>query len=486
MTKSSLNSPAYASDMANLAQGGFNPKLRFLFKVKFTLTPDALNLAANLDGFAQESISDLTFTVKRIDLPTIDYEYDEANYYNFKTKILKSIKYSDVAFDFYDDVGNRSLNFFNLVLKLWMPISRMEDSASFDPENSGFQVTQAYSRSSSNRWLFDNNANILQNVVIEQFFMSSSGKPLLNRYTFTNPRISNFDIDGLDHDGSTTPNLIKAKFDFDALHIITDEHVSNSVIQQFSHSDIMKEGTGSGFDGAGRFKNTSSGLGAADGFGVSPLDPNDLQKAPNISPNLIEDSIKSASARDSSASVTAEGFGFGKLPSSPPPWAAKPNTSLFTSNPEDSLGNMFTGAKGVDGKGFKLNTSSVVNNFGQKPGGLGAPDGFFGGLQKEAQKKIDNFSFSDTVLAPIARNAQSVVRNEIAKLRNKPIQALQRAVQKAIPNNKFIPYSVGADLARAASGTLNSATPKIPTVLTDSAALTKNIKDLVKQPPPGG
>lgn len=248
------NSNSYAPAIADFS-GGNNPKSKFLFKVKFEFNPQAIQIIKSLTPLIDDDAfsSKLSYNIMKIDLPKIEFDYEDINLYNFKTRILRKTTYSPLSFTFYDDVGNKSINFFNAYLQLMMPINRKEENAKTLPEDSGFSFASATKYSaldSSYRSTFkDSMKDPLAKLTIEQFYMdySKAGTEVvrLNRYIFTAPRITSFDIAEQDHENGGTPNTVSGRFDFDGIFIETGLAGADSVIAKLEGEgrDILSGGS---------------------------------------------------------------------------------------------------------------------------------------------------------------------------------------------------------------------------------------------------
>ena len=89
--------------------------------------------AARVMGYDLSTIEqNASFMVRHVDRPKIDYDYEDVNLYNFRTKVLKQIKHREVGLTLYDDVGNNVLSFINAYRKLQMPIARMQVNPSLN------------------------------------------------------------------------------------------------------------------------------------------------------------------------------------------------------------------------------------------------------------------------------------------------------------------------------------------------------------------
>ena len=230
---SSWQPTPYAAALAS-GKGGFDPKTKFLFKVRFNLDPDVINQAASMSGINMlgNINDDLTYLVKHIDLPKYTFDYEEVNMYNFRTKVLKMIKHDELTFSFYDDTGNRSINFINAYLQLLMPSARQPFSTGTVMGDHGFGFSAADGIDTSGRDVLGNNTiDVMRSMVIEQYFLTRDGTLggsardaiKVNTYEFTNPRLTHFNIEDLDHEKGSEASFVNVGFDYDSLYIVTGQ-----------------------------------------------------------------------------------------------------------------------------------------------------------------------------------------------------------------------------------------------------------------------
>lgn len=237
----------YASALTNFS-GGYDPKNKFLFKVRFVFYPEAAKIAASM-GFDVDAMNqDLTFVVKSIDLPKVKFDYEEVNMYNFKTKVLKSISHDNLSLTFYDDVSNHALSFVNAYMMIISPITRNELTMGTVIEDHGFAFNPSYSGlDTGNRGAMYGRKDIISTLVIEQFYVNMSVKSPnslanlvhVNSFNFSNPRLHDFNIQDQNHETGSEPNTITATFDYDALHIHTGIKGIDSITGNFPGGDIL-------------------------------------------------------------------------------------------------------------------------------------------------------------------------------------------------------------------------------------------------------
>lgn len=243
----------YAAALVRPDQVQFNPKLKFLFKVSFKFDPDLLDAARRLGYDLTDLEQAVPFTIRHIDRPKVDYDYEEVNMYNFRTKVLKSIRHREVSFTMYDDVGNNVLNFINAYRKLQQPITRSNQSPTQRHEDYGFQFDQSLQGldTAFRGVLPGDKKNILQKMTIHQIFVergNQNGVPAswvkTVDFVFTNPRFTNIDLDDMDHENGGSFNLITIASDFDTMFMEAPKSFTQSLAPSFATGDIPADGSG--------------------------------------------------------------------------------------------------------------------------------------------------------------------------------------------------------------------------------------------------
>lgn len=211
-------SSQYASDLVRFA-----PKHRFMFRVKFSFTPEYAQMMLN------EGIKDLSmfnYMIKQIDKPTVVFDYEPVNFYNYRTRVLKSIDHQQITMTFYDDIGNNVFAFFDAYRKAYSPISRINtDIPTVASTPKGMQEQgMDFKDPSTKDWysasigpLKNNAINVLYKMEVYQIFGHGQ---FSNVFTFLNPRILQFDFDDMDHSGGDG-NLLTVQMEYDALSTTT-------------------------------------------------------------------------------------------------------------------------------------------------------------------------------------------------------------------------------------------------------------------------
>lgn len=216
----------YSTDYAaSIANTQFRPKLKFLFKVEFLFHPEVL---ARFGAETTDWKRNFIFNIKTVDRPKIDFEYEDINQYNFRTKVLKQIKHRELTMTFADDTGCSVHEFFRFMMMVHSPITRRSATDSFD-------IAQVHTDSTGSGMSFDENpvsmndmanrgvidspiGNAIKAIKVTQFFTditeSLDYAPKEVAFFFINPRVVSFDLDDVSHE-SSDPNSFTMSFDYD-------------------------------------------------------------------------------------------------------------------------------------------------------------------------------------------------------------------------------------------------------------------------------
>ena len=192
----------YATDLIALA-----PKHKFMFVVEFVFNERFSSLFSQLE---------FAFVIKRSTRPQIQFEYEDINYYNFRTKVLKRSEYQPMTMTFYDDMKDNSLKFYNNYLQSISPISNF-----FAPggkalyEEFGMSFRDAF-HSASVTAVDDTLKTIIDHCYL--YHITEGGK-YIDSYRFDNPRIQNMQLDDLDMTDGSTGTEVSIEFNYDALLI---------------------------------------------------------------------------------------------------------------------------------------------------------------------------------------------------------------------------------------------------------------------------
>jgi hypothetical protein len=204
----------YADD---LLSAGVKPK--FLYKVKFIV-----NQKAGLSATEMADIQKAQFFIKTIDKPTVQMEHQDVNYYNFRTKVLTKVSYNPLNMVLFDDATNLVTNFFAKYLAYISPVfnrksAELAERTGMTPK---FQDSAASSRT---------DYSFFDRIIVQQIYANGTASSV---FSFINPRIEQFDFDGLDHEDSS-PNLVTCSFLYD--YIVVDTSSKSALV--YNASDLI-------------------------------------------------------------------------------------------------------------------------------------------------------------------------------------------------------------------------------------------------------
>lgn len=215
----------------------FAPKFKYMFIVQFEYAEPYKDMA-DLDH---------AFVIKTSTRPTVQFEYDDINMYNYRTKVAKSVNYDPMTMTFIDDDLNHANKFYNTYLRAMSPISNMrfdqhfEDQGLYDETGMDFDgglnqgntslkngsVTSHSYSASLGPLIGDETKNILKRITL--FHVYSYGR-LMNVYRFYNPKILTMELDQLDM-AESGPSELSIQFSYDAVNILNDYEVNPEAIR---------------------------------------------------------------------------------------------------------------------------------------------------------------------------------------------------------------------------------------------------------------
>jgi hypothetical protein len=228
------NGTNYASDLIN-----YQPKHRFLFKVLFDVDP-RIHLIENTGK------NNFEYVIRQIDQPTTSFDFEEVNFYNFRTKVLKRINHEALSMTMIDDIQNTFHDFYRNYMMNYSPMSRtyQKGMTSRDFERNGFNFNddiKSYKPDSAGRGILPEGIiNPLRSIRIQHFF--SHGMKM-NEYVFVNPRIIDVNFDEVNHEGGDNGLHCTVRFDYDALYMEPTIYVQGSPEERVNGTD-MYIGTG--------------------------------------------------------------------------------------------------------------------------------------------------------------------------------------------------------------------------------------------------
>lgn len=229
----------YAVDLISLA-----PKYKFLFVVEFEFDPEFQEILSNIDP---------AFVVKHSTRPQVDFEYQDVNMYNFRTKVPVKTIYGPMTMKFYDDDFNNAFQFYATYMKLMSPIANIDiQTQALDPLDAydiagggmGFgqgpvliqpnwnsAVGQSYAASlgpygnipQGNTATGGGAAtgpdirNVLRRITLYQVYKQGR---MMNVFHFYNPKITALTLDEMDMATNGEGNEVSITFSYDSVYII--------------------------------------------------------------------------------------------------------------------------------------------------------------------------------------------------------------------------------------------------------------------------
>lgn len=194
----------YARDLIALA-----PKHKFMFVTEYIFSAPFQAAFNDLD---------FAFVVKRTTRPNINFEYEDVNYYNFRTKALKRSEYQPMTMTFYDDMRDHALRFYNNYLQLISPVSRSVGNGSQNFfEEAGMSFDPFGPNSASTTAVGDTAKTIIDFINI--YHIIEGGK-FVDVYRFDNPKIQSMQLDDLDMADGNSGTEVTIEFIYDGLLIL--------------------------------------------------------------------------------------------------------------------------------------------------------------------------------------------------------------------------------------------------------------------------
>lgn len=204
----------YATDLVSLGV-----KFKFLFVAQINFNP----------SYQQLQNTDPSFIVKSADRPSVTYEYEDINCYNFRTKVAKRGTFNNVKFTFYDDEQNNATAFYNAMVRLMSPLANTNAPMLMQDTGMEFNVptvdtagpdspTQGiigYKHGATVGPTLGTNVSIIDSIDLYHVY---SGGQKVNQYRFHNPRVVNIALDALDMTSESITEL-QMEFAYDMVEI---------------------------------------------------------------------------------------------------------------------------------------------------------------------------------------------------------------------------------------------------------------------------
>jgi hypothetical protein len=202
------NASAYAMDLVSL-----HPKYKNLFVIQFIVQEGSVFDQLKDQGGILKPVQ---FIVKRTTRPNITFQTEDANLYNYRTKVVTKTEYQEMDVAFIDDQKNYTTQFFKILLEYFSPASRIPKANGHQWKDTGMKFDA--DSSASLGILPNNQITIFSEFVLYHVY---GWGQYVNKYHFHNPKITNLVFDDVDMYATDTGNEVQLKFVYDAVHIET-------------------------------------------------------------------------------------------------------------------------------------------------------------------------------------------------------------------------------------------------------------------------
>lgn len=172
------------------------PKFKFNFLLQFKFRSNAPAVQGSMDVRSNE------FAVRQMGRPTPVIQYQDVNYYGFRTKVATRVDFSTFNVTFYDDAPGRAHNIFETYME---SVSSLVNIQNANNVESGQTIIE----------LPDSDfLGPIEHIDLKHFHMQKN-----TIYRFHNPKITNFMLDELDMTQSEVA-AVTMSFVYDAFHIL--------------------------------------------------------------------------------------------------------------------------------------------------------------------------------------------------------------------------------------------------------------------------
>lgn len=217
----------------------FYPKYKFLFVIEILMN-------ANYTEQYKPFIDYFAFVVKSSSRPGVQFEYEDVNFYNFRTRVARRAMLQPITMTFYDDNQNSAITFYNKYLMAMSPNTRnrydnLQTDVSGNLEELGMNFLTSSSQTDLNSASLGspigvNTTSLIREIKLYHVFREGRKTDIYHLY---NPRITNMKLDDVDYaDGEGS----MVTFDFipDAIHIETGVNLND--IQSIDHLSGYRAG----------------------------------------------------------------------------------------------------------------------------------------------------------------------------------------------------------------------------------------------------
>lgn len=185
--------------------GVLHPKLKFNFTIQF-VPRGYLNLSSQSQG--NELMEEMEFAAKTASRPKPTINYQDVNFYNFRTKVATSINYGEVSVSFYDDPNNWAHDIVTQYLQTVSPLYGKEAPQADNLDALGLSSSAGIGPLNGNRH------GPMKSIIVTQYYSKGEAGVKNTKYEYLNPKLISVDFDDLDMSVSEF-NLVTINFTFD-------------------------------------------------------------------------------------------------------------------------------------------------------------------------------------------------------------------------------------------------------------------------------
>ncbi len=349
----------YAIDLINLA-----PKYKFLFVIQLEFHPQFQEVLQSIDP---------AFVVKHSTRPQVDFEYQDVNMYNFRTKVPTKTIYQPMTMKFYDDDFNNAFQFYATYMKLMSPIANLDiQTQAIEPldayDNYGggmgfgqntFKIQTGWSKTVGQSYAASlgpygqvpvantstnggsakgvDVKNVLRRISLFQVYKQGT---MMNVFHFYNPKITVLNLDEMDMSTSGDGNEVTITFSYDSVYIIPGYSLINGPLNlaSITNDGIYPFGIQPG--------TVSPAFNQKDGLGRGGIDygQNNVGNVSTATSSMIQ-VPSSVTNFNPTNPTTGSGTSFANLPSTTPSSGGNNTASGLQGNSTDDLSEITTTAQ---------------------------------------------------------------------------------------------------------------------------------------------
>ena len=164
------------------------PKVGFLYFVELDINRNAVS--PEYEWWTQNDWLDVGLLAKKADLPKFTINNETLNQYNRKTQVATKLTYNNISIEFHDDNSDITHNMWVNYYKNYVNDSNLDGQAFSDTK---------YSATDYKYGLYDNGRLI---PFFNQIRLYVLHQHQFTRYTLINPKITNWEHDAVDQEGS--------------------------------------------------------------------------------------------------------------------------------------------------------------------------------------------------------------------------------------------------------------------------------------------